>query len=79
MLAFSEKFPINNDGITCFKDSSGISNRSYREPPITGERSARASYFDRSKGSMEIERLEAILDCQAFVPVIAKIPPPDND
>ena len=46
------------------KKIAKLSDKQYREPPITGDR----SYYDRSKISMEIEGVDAVLDFQPFVP-----------
>lgn len=67
LLSVNEKYLIGDDGKTYLKESSRISDRQYREPPITGDRS-HASYYDRSKISMEIEGVDAVLDFQPFVP-----------
>ena len=64
LLGVNDKYLIGDDGKTYLKESSRISDKQYREPPITGDR----SYYDRSKISMEIEGVDAVLDFQPFVP-----------
>ena len=68
MLGVNEKYLIGDDGKTYLKESLRISDRTYREPPITGDRSSRVSYYDRSKVSMDVEGFDAVLDFQPFVP-----------
>jgi predicted glycoside hydrolase/deacetylase ChbG (UPF0249 family) len=79
MLSVNDKYLIGDDGKTYLKESSRIADRDYREPPITGDRSGRVSYYDRSKMSMEIEGIEAVIDFQPFVPVESKGPSPRED
>ncbi|OHT10561.1 hypothetical protein TRFO_20048 [Tritrichomonas foetus] len=69
LLGVNDKYLIGDDGKTYLKESSRVSDKSYKEPPITGTGSGRVSYYDRSKMTMEIDGVDAVIDFQPFVPV----------
>jgi hypothetical protein len=80
MLAVNDKYLIGDDGKTYLKESTKVADRNYREPPITGDRSgSRVSYYDRSKMSMEIEGVDAVIDFQPFVPAIQRPPSREDE
>ena len=69
LLGVNDKFLIGDDGKTYLKETSRVGDKTYKEPPITGAGSGRVSYYDRSKMTMEIDGVDAVIDFQPFVPV----------
>lgn len=69
LLGVNDKFLIGDDGKTYLKETTRVGDRNYKEPPITGTGSGRVSYYDRSKMSMEIDGVDAVVDFQPFVSV----------
>lgn len=69
LLGVNDKFLIGDDGKTYLKETTRVGDKNYKEPPITGTGSSRVSYYDRSKMSMEIDGVDAVVDFQPFVSV----------
>jgi hypothetical protein len=64
MMSVNEKFLKGKDNRLYLREMTGIADRSYREPNPVGTR----SYYERSRTSMEVDGVDAILDFQPFVP-----------
>ncbi|OHT05035.1 hypothetical protein TRFO_06005 [Tritrichomonas foetus] len=66
MLGVNDKYMKGKDNKLYLRETTVVGDKSYKEPPVTG---SNRSYFERSKMSMELDGIEAVVDFQPFVPV----------
>jgi hypothetical protein len=75
MMGVNEKFLKGKDNKLYLRETGQVGDRAYREPSITGQP---RGYYERSKMSMELDGVEAVLDFQPFIPAdeAETTPPP---